>query len=71
MTVTDLPREPATPPSGTAELKPESKFRLLKIIGPGVITGASDDDPPVSAHTVRPAHSLASRSPGRWYSPSR
>ena len=45
MTVTELPREPATPPSGTAELKPESKFSLLKIIGPGVVTGASDDDP--------------------------
>jgi hypothetical protein len=39
MTVTELPREPATPPSGTAELKPESKFSLLKIIGPGVVTG--------------------------------
>jgi NRAMP (natural resistance-associated macrophage protein)-like metal ion transporter len=45
MTVTELPGEAATPPSGTAEPKPESKFRLLKIIGPGVVTGASDDDP--------------------------
>jgi Mn2+/Fe2+ NRAMP family transporter len=35
MTVTELPGAP----------KPESKFSLLKIIGPGVVTGASDDDP--------------------------
>ena len=35
MTVTELPGAP----------KPESKFSVLKIIGPGVVTGASDDDP--------------------------
>jgi NRAMP (natural resistance-associated macrophage protein)-like metal ion transporter len=35
MTVTELPGAP----------KPESKFGVLKIIGPGVVTGASDDDP--------------------------
>jgi Mn2+/Fe2+ NRAMP family transporter len=45
MTVTELPGEPAPPPAGTAEPKPERKSRLLKIIGPGVVTGASDDDP--------------------------
>lgn len=37
MTVTELP--------GASKPKPEGKFSLLKIIGPGVVTGASDDDP--------------------------
>ena len=45
MTVTELPGEPAPLPADTAAPKPESKFRLLKMIGPGVVTGASDDDP--------------------------
>ena len=41
----DLPQSLRRRHPAPAELKPESKFRLLKIIGPGVITGASDDDP--------------------------
>src|SRR5438270_1064008 len=35
----------APPPSPAGASKPEKKHRLLKIIGPGVVTGASDDDP--------------------------
>jgi NRAMP (natural resistance-associated macrophage protein)-like metal ion transporter len=45
MTVTELPGEPATPPADTSAPKPQSKFNLFKIVGPGVVTGASDDDP--------------------------
>ncbi len=36
---------PPSPPSGAAGPAPGKKLRILKIIGPGVITGASDDDP--------------------------
>jgi len=32
-------------PTGANRPEPEKKLRLLKIIGPGVVTGASDDDP--------------------------
>ena len=45
MTVTEIPGEPATPPTGTSAPKRQRKFNLFKIIGPGVVTGASDDDP--------------------------
>ena len=45
MTVTDLPVEPVAPSTGTSAPEPGKKFSLLKIIGPGVVTGASDDDP--------------------------
>jgi Mn2+/Fe2+ NRAMP family transporter len=45
MTVTDLPVEPVAPPDGASAPEPGKKFSLLKIIGPGVVTGASDDDP--------------------------
>jgi NRAMP (natural resistance-associated macrophage protein)-like metal ion transporter len=45
MTVTELPGEPAIPPTDTPAPKLQSKFNLFKIIGPGVVTGASDDDP--------------------------
>src|SRR6266581_8006215 len=36
---------PPSPPSGAAGPAPGKKLRILKIIGPGLITGASDDDP--------------------------
>jgi hypothetical protein len=45
MTVTDLPVEPVAPSTGTSAPEPGKKFSLLEIIGPGVVTGASDDDP--------------------------
>src|SRR2546423_15152167 len=32
-------------PAGADKSEPVKKLRLLKIIGPGVVTGASDDDP--------------------------
>jgi NRAMP (natural resistance-associated macrophage protein)-like metal ion transporter len=43
--VTELPVEPVAPPGGASAPEPRKKFSLLKIIGPGVVTGASDDDP--------------------------
>jgi Mn2+/Fe2+ NRAMP family transporter len=45
MTVTELPVEPVAPQAGASAPEPRKKFSLLKIIGPGVVTGASDDDP--------------------------
>ena len=41
MTGTDLPATPDSPSS----VKQPAKPSLLKIMGPGLITGASDDDP--------------------------
>src|SRR5271170_6280098 len=41
--IENAPRPSAQPALDEAE-RP-SRFRLLKIIGPGVVTGASDDDP--------------------------
>ncbi len=38
----DAPRSPPTPPPPTP---PPERHKLLQIIGPGLITGASDDDP--------------------------
>jgi len=39
---TDHDRDPETPPSPVVS---SSKPRLLSILGPGLVTGASDDDP--------------------------
>src|SRR3954466_11151535 len=39
---TDHDRDPETPPSPVVS---PSKPRLLSILGPGLVTGASDDDP--------------------------
>jgi hypothetical protein len=41
--IENLPRPSVQPVSDAAE--GPSRFRLLKIMGPGVVTGASDDDP--------------------------
>ena len=36
---------PACPPESTTERERNPLKRFLKILGPGLITGASDDDP--------------------------
>ena len=45
MTVTELSSEPVVPPADERAPPPDKRFSLLKVIGPGVVTGASDDDP--------------------------
>jgi hypothetical protein len=45
MTVTELSPEPVALPSDEPPPASDKRFSLLKLIGPGVVTGASDDDP--------------------------
>jgi hypothetical protein len=45
-----------------------SKPLLLGILGPGLITGASDDDPSGIATYSQAARSSGMRSPGPWSS---
>jgi NRAMP (natural resistance-associated macrophage protein)-like metal ion transporter len=52
VTVTEFPRKrvvrrtnPRAPKTDKREPQPDKRFSLLKIIGPGIVTGAADDDP--------------------------
>jgi len=45
VTVTELSSKRVAPPADERAPPPDKRFSFLKIIGPGVVTGASDDDP--------------------------
>lgn len=52
MSVTEFPRkriirrtDPRAPKTNNREPPPDKRFALLKVIGPGMVTGAADDDP--------------------------
>ena len=49
-----------------------AKFRLLRALGPGLVTGAADDDPSgIAAYTQAGPPPSATPSPGRCCSPTR
>src|ERR1022692_2704020 len=43
------------------------KDKILRVLGPGLITGASDDDPSGIATYLKPERNSVSASPGRFY----
>lgn len=52
MSVTEFPRkriirrtDPRAPKTNNREPPPDKRFALLKVIGPGMVTGAADGDP--------------------------
>jgi hypothetical protein len=58
--------------AGHSPVVEPTKPRLLGLLGPGLITGASDDDPSgIATYSQAGAQFVATRSPGRCSSPIR
>jgi Mn2+/Fe2+ NRAMP family transporter len=53
------------------ETRQPSRPKLYQVLGPGLITGAADDDPSGIAPILRSARSSDMASPGRWCSATR
>ena len=50
------------------ETRQPARRKLLQVLGPGLITGASDDGPAASPPIRRSARSSGTAWPGRWCS---